>query len=344
VPPAFPEATIVTHAPSTSRGTVLVTAPGFQLDGEACGARLRQHGLTIDHVGPGANRTPADVAELARGAVAAIASADPFTAEVFAAAPDLRVIARTGVGVDSIDLDAATRAGVLVTTTPGLNDETCADHTLALLLAATRRIVEHDASMRRGQWDRGGALTPWDLHGKRVGVVGQGRIGRAVVRRLRGFGTEIRVFDPALPPGAEDACGSFEELLPWADVLTLHLPMTPETAGLIGPAALAAMKPGAILVNTSRGGLVDEAAVIDALASGRLRGAAIDVFPDEPPTNPAWRGLPNVVLSPHVGGLSVEAIEAMAAMCVGQVLDVLAGAVPDGVVNPDAVERARERR
>jgi phosphoglycerate dehydrogenase-like enzyme len=320
-------------------GRVLVTAPGFDAEDDDTGARLRQAGLVVDHAGVRGNRSSEEVARLAAGATAAIVSSDPFTAEVLAAAPELRVIARTGVGVDSVDLEAATRAGVVVTTTPGLNDETCADHALALLLAATRRVVEHHASVRRGEWDRGGALTPWDLHAKRVGVIGYGRIGRSVVRRLRGFGTAIRVYDPAADPAPEPAlrCDVLEELLAWADVVTLHAPLTPQTAGLIGERELAAMKPEAILVNTSRGGLVQERPLLEALGSGRLRAAAIDVFPEEPPADPAWRTLPNVVLSPHIGGLSVEAIHAMARQCVQQVLDLLDGRTPDGVVNPEVL-------
>jgi len=322
---------------------VLVTAPGFDLDGEQTGVRLRDAGLDVDHAGPRGNRPPEEVARLAGPAVGAIVSSDPFTEEVFEAAPQLRVLARLGVGIDSIDLDAATRAGVVVTTTPGLNDETCADHALALLLATLRRVVEHDASVRRGEWDRGGALTPWDLHGKRVGVVGYGRIGRGVVRRLTGFGTEVRVFDPVAALDPRLTCATLEELLAWADVVTLHLPLTPATQGLIGSAALAVMKPEAILVNTSRGGLVEEAALIEALTSGRLRAAALDVFADEPPSNAALRTLPNVVLSPHIGGLSREAIDAMARQCVQQVLDVLGGTQPDGVVNPDVLARVQAR-
>jgi D-3-phosphoglycerate dehydrogenase len=325
-----------------AHGRVLITAPGFDADGEQTGARLREAGLELNHAGPRGNRTAEEVGRLAADAVAAIVSADPFTKEVFEAAPELRVIARSGVGVDSIDLDAATRAGVVVTTTPGLNDETCADHTLALLLAALRRIVEHDASVRRGEWDRGGDLTPWDLHGKRVGVVGYGRIGRSVVRRLQGFGTQIRVYDPVTVPDGELTCATLEELLAWADVVTLHAPLTPATQRLIGAAQLAAMRPGAVLVNASRGGLIDEPALVQALTSGRLRVAALDVFADEPPANAGLRYLPNVVLSPHIGGLSREAIDAMTRQCVQQVLDVLGGGVPDGVVNPDVLARAQQ--
>ncbi len=330
-----------TDATTALTGRVLVTAPGFEVDGEQTGARLSAAGLDLNHAGPRGNRAPGEVAELAADAVAAIVSSDPFTAEVFEAAGELRVIARLGVGVDSIDLDAATRAGVVVTTTPGLNDETCADHALALLLAASRRVVEHDASVRRGEWDRGGALTPWDLHHKRVGVIGYGRIGRSVVRRLQGFDADVRAFDPVAAPDPPFGCATLSELLAWADAITLHAPLTPATQHLIGAAELAAMRPGGIVVNTSRGGLVDEAALVEALTSGRLRAAALDVFADEPPSNAGLRFLSNVVLSPHIGGLSREAIDAMARRCVEQVLDVLDGRLPGGVVNPDVLARAR---
>jgi phosphoglycerate dehydrogenase-like enzyme len=316
-----------------------VTAPGFDVSGAETGVRLQEFGLTVDHAGARGGRLPEEVADLCRDATAAIVSSDPFSAAVFAAAPKLRVIARLGVGTDSIDIDAATEAGVLVTTTPGLNDETCADHSMALLLAAVRRVVEHDASVRRGEWDRGGDLTAWDLHGKRVGVIGYGRIGRAVVRRLDGFATDIRVFDPGVDVPARFDCPDLLDLIGWAEILMLHVPLTDGTAGLIGAAEFALMRPGGILVSTARGGVVDETALAAALASGRLQAAALDVFEREPPSVSGLRDLPNIVLSPHIGGLSKESLGAMAAQCVDQVLEALAGRMPDGVVNPGAVER-----
>lgn len=317
---------------------IVVTAPGFDAGGESAAAPLRMSGVTVHHAGARGSRRADEVAALMRGAVGAIVSSDPFTADVFRCSPNLRIVARLGVGTDSIDLDAATASGVIVTTAPGLNDETCADHALAMLLAAARRIVENDASVRRGDWDRGGALTPWDLHGAKVGVVGYGRIGRGVVRRLRGFGTEIRVCDPAVTDDVL-ACSSLQELLAWADVVTLHVPLSATTERLIGPDEIALMRGDAILVNTSRGGVVDQEALFDALAGGRLRAAALDVFAEEPPRTVEWRRLPNVVLSPHVGGLSVGAIAAMGRRCVEQVLAVLADRPPEGIVNPEVLLR-----
>jgi phosphoglycerate dehydrogenase-like enzyme len=215
-----------------------------------------------------------------------------------------------------------------------------------MILAAVRRIVEHDASVRRGEWLRAGAMTPWDLHGTTVGLVGFGGIGRAVARRLEGFGTRVLVTDPALDP-AERPAGlevvDLRTLLARADVVSLHLPLLDSTRGIIGVAELAAMPPRALLVNTSRGGLIDEAALVAALASGRLRGAALDVFADEPAVPVGLRSLPNVVLTPHVGGLSERSIGRMTRDATDCVMKVLAGApARDSVVNPIALDHPRQ--
>jgi phosphoglycerate dehydrogenase-like enzyme len=317
-----------------TRGKVVVTWPGYSADDPETGGLLRAAGYEVElapRLGP---RGPADVAELVRDCVGAVVSTDPFDATVFAAAPELRVLARTGVGIDAIDVAAATAAGVVVTTTPGANEQTVADHTLALMLALIRRVVEHDASVRRGEWNRNGALTAWHLHGQTVGIVGYGTIGRAVGDRVRAFGAATLVFDPALP-AAETV--ELDELLEASDVVTLHVPLTERTRGLIGERELALMRPEAIVVNTARGGLVDEAALADALAAGRLRGAGLDVFEVEPPARSRLLELPNVVLSPHTGGLSVGSIAAMQTMATRAALEVLAGRIPAGTINPQAL-------
>jgi D-3-phosphoglycerate dehydrogenase len=320
------------------RGLVVVTAPGFDSDGPTTGSLLHAAGFTIENHGPSGGRSEADMINLLAHADAAILSSDPITDAVLDACPRLRVIARSGVGTDSIDLVAATRRGVIVTTTPGLNDETCADHTVALMLGTLRRIAEHDASVRRGEWNRGGSLMPWDLHGKRVGVIGYGRIGRCVVRRLLAFTSEVRVFDPVASVDAELLCPDLTELLGWADVLTLHAPLTEQTRGLLGRNEFASMRSGIVVVNTSRGSLIDEIAFLEALQSGHVRAAAVDVFDTEPPSNSALLNLPNVTLSPHIGGLSVEAVGAIAERCVQQVLTVMDGQTPVDVVNPAVFE------
>jgi phosphoglycerate dehydrogenase-like enzyme len=321
-------------------GTVLVTWISFDPGDPHTGLLLQEAGLDIrlaPKIGP---RSPDELADLLSGAVGAIASTDPFDRSVFEAAPDLRVIARVGVGIDSIDLEAATEAGVVVTTTPGANRETVADHALALILTSVRRIVEHDASIRRGEWARAGAMTPWDFHRTTVGLLGFGEIGRAVERRLRGFGVKILISDPARRRRKDVV--SLDELLARSDIVSLHLPLLTGTRGIIGARELARMRRDAILVNTSRGALIDEHALIDALASGRLRGAALDVFADEPAVPPALLAMPNVVLTPHIGGLSVRSITAMTRLATHSVLSVLAGRpIHDAIVNPRVLDHPR---
>lgn len=318
-------------------GRVLVTWIDYDPDGARTGARLSAAGLSIDSAPKRGARSPKELARLADGAVAAIVSTDPFDRDVFAAAPDLRVIARVGVGTDSIDLAAATEAGVAVMVTRGANHETAADHTVALVLAALRRVVEHDGSVRRGEWRRGGSMMPWDLHGATVGLVGYGAIGRAVARRLRGFGVELLVSDPALPAGP--GAVALPELLRRSDVVSLHLPLTAATRGVIGEAELELMPSHAILVNTARGGLVDERALARRLAAGRLRAAALDVFADEPDVSPALAELGNVVLSPHVGGLSERSVATMTEQATEHVLQALQGRLdPAALANPDVSE------
>ena len=313
--------------------SVLVTWMGFEPDGASTGARLRAAGLRLVLAPKDGERAAADVARLVAGSVAAIVSTDPFDGTVFRAAPGLRVVARVGVGTDSIDLAAATAAGVVVTTTPGANRETAADHALAMILAALRRVVEHDASVRRGEWRRGGDLTPWDLHGTTVGLVGYGEIGQAVGRRVAGFGASVLACDPALADGVP-----LTTLLERADVVSLHLPLSVATRNLIGAAELARMPQHAVLVNASRGGLVDELALVEALRTGAIRAAALDVFAGEPHLTPGLADLPNVVLTPHIGGLSERSIALMTERATDQVLAVLAGRPDrDCVANPEVL-------
>lgn len=321
--------TLIDPSASDEPRVVVVTWLSFDPDDSHTGGLLRAAGLEVRYAPKVGARTPDQVRKLVADAAGAIVSTDPFDRGVFEAAPRLRVIARVGVGVDSIDLEAATDAGVVVTTTPGANTETTADHTLALMLATLRRIVEHDASVRRGEWNRAGELTPWDLHGLCVGIVGLGGIGRAVVERLRGFGAEIVVADPAFASADGAELVTLDELLVRADIVSLHVPLLDVTRGLIGAREIALMRPEAILVNTSRGGLVDEPSLVEALLGGRLRAAALDVFEDEPLLAPELLELSNVVLTPHIAGLSVGSIAAMTRQATRSVLDVLGGFGPE---------------
>lgn len=253
--------------------------------------------------------------------------------------PPLRLVANMAVGYNNIDAEAARRLGVLVTNTPGVLTEATADLTFALLLAAARRIPEADRFTRAGRY------TGWqpmlllgaELPGKTLGIIGMGRIGQAVARRALGFGMSILYTSrQPLPPEAERALNarfaSFEEVLRQADVLSLHVPYTPQTHHLINAETLALMKPEAYLVNTARGAVVDEAALVAALQTGRLRGAALDVFEDEPRIHPALLQMEQVVLAPHIGSATRETRARMATTAAGNILAHLRGETPPNLV------------
>jgi glyoxylate reductase len=251
-----------------------------------------------------------------------------------AAGPQLRVVANHAVGVDNVDVAACTRRGVVVTNTPDVLTEATADMTFALLLAAARRIVEGDALVRGGGWT-GWAPTQHlgaDVGGATLGLIGRGRIGEAVARRAAGFG--MRVIHTARSGGVP-----LDELLVTSDFVSLHCPLTPETRHIIDARALARMKPTAILVNTARGACVDEAALAEALAAGRIAGAGLDVFEAEPQVHPGLRASAKVVLAPHAGSATTSARRRMGEICATAVRDVLEGRRPPTVVNPEVYDR-----
>ncbi|MGH2383069.1 MAG: phosphoglycerate dehydrogenase [Candidatus Limnocylindria bacterium] len=258
-----------------------------------------------------------------------------------AAAPRLSLVGVASVGTDRIDLAAATRAGVMVVNAPTGNTIAAAEHTMALMLAMLRRIAPADASVRAGRWDRA-SHTGAELRGKTVGIIGLGKIGKAVSRRAAAFEARVLAHDPYLT--AEQATEvsarlvGLPELLLRADVVTLHTPLTPQTRNLVGPAQLDAMKTGAYLLNVARGGIVDEAALADALRSGRLAGAAVDVYSAEPMAadNPL-RGAPNLLLTPHLGASTAEAQERVGTEMAEQVVAALSGVTPPYAVNAPAV-------
>jgi D-3-phosphoglycerate dehydrogenase len=264
-----------------------------------------------------------------------IRSATTIDAEALAAAPRLKVVARAGIGLDNVDVDAATARGVLVVNAPQSNISSAAEHALALLLAVARRIPAAHASLTAGEWKRS-AFTGVEIAGKTVGVLGLGRIGQLVASRLAAFGVTLLAYDPYVPASRAAQMGvrllPLPELLAASDVVTVHLPKTPETMGLLGKEELAAMKPGALLVNAARGGLVDEDALAEALRSGHLGGAALDVFATEPTTSSPLFGLPTVVVTPHLGASTVEAQEKAGTAVARSVRLALRGEfVPDAV-------------
>ncbi len=239
-----------------------------------------------------------------------VRSATRVTREVISRAARLKVIGRAGVGVDNVDLEAATERGIAVLNVPDGNVIAACEHTFALMLALARQIPDAVKSLREGRWERQKFLGR-ELYRKVLGIVGLGRIGSEVARRARAFGMEVLAYDPFVSPARAQKLGvevvGWEELLSRADFLTLHVPLTPQTRSLIGRAELRRMKKGAFLINTSRGGVVDEAALFEALSSGHLGGAALDVFEREPPGDHPLFRLPHFVATPHLGASTVEA-------------------------------------
>ena len=257
-------------------------------------------------------------------------------AALIAAGSRLQVIGRAGVGVDNVDLDAATRAGITVVNAPTGNTIAAAEHTFALLMGLARKVAVADASVRRGEWKRS-LFQGVELRGRTLGIVGLGKIGMAIADRARGFEMRVLGVDPYVT--AEQAAlhsvelVDFDELLARADAVTVHVPLNRATRALIGEKAIARMRPGAFVLNVARGGIVDEAAVANALRSGHLGGAGIDVFETEPPVDSPLLDAPNALLTPHLGASTAEAQVAVSEEIADQVIDVLAGRAARYAVN-----------
>lgn len=296
-------------------------------------ALLRTAGPTL--YDPDLHRNPGRlVADLADARALVVRNSTRVTAELLAAAPVLQVVGRLGAGLDNVDLQACRRRGVAVVYAPGANAVSVAEHTLALILALARRLCPAHAAAREGRWERE-ALAGTELAGKTLGILGFGSIGRLVAERARALGMAIAVHHPRLSPADPDLTRlearlvSLADLLRQADYLTLHLPLADGTRGILGEAELQSMKPGACLINTARGGLVDEDALARALQHGPLTGAALDVRSQEPPApNDPLAPLPQVLLTPHVAGLTKEAQARTCLMVAEDVLRVLREAPP----------------
>ncbi len=314
------------HAP---RPIVVIAEPLAPAAEQALG-----DAVTVRHV-DGTDR-PALLDGLRDAAAVIVRSATRIDAEAIAAAPRLTVIARAGVGLDNVDIPAATARGVLVVNAPQSNVTSAAEHAVALLLSVARRIPAADASLRTGHWRRS-TFTGVELAGKTVGVVGLGRVGQLFAARLAAFDTSVIAYDPYLPPARAASLGvrmvDLPELLRISDVISIHLPRTSETVGLIGVDELATVKPGVLIVNAARGGLIEEQALADAIRAGQVGGAGIDVFVDEPPAaGHPLIGLDNVVVTPHLGASTREAQDKAGLSVAGSVLRALRGEfVPDAV-------------
>ena len=287
----------------------------------------------------GANRSEL-LSNLATVNAVLIRSATKMDAEAVAAAPNLKIIARAGVGLDNVDVPAATAAGVLVVNAPTSNIVSAAELAVSLLLAVARNVVPANLALKNGQWKRsqfGGV----ELQGKTVGIIGMGKIGMLVAQRLSGFDMKFVAYDPyvkAAPGGGpEIRMVSLDELLAESDFVTIHIPKTSETAGLIDSAALAKMKPSAFVINAARGGVLDESALFDALKAGTIAGAGLDVYATEPCTDSPLFALDNVVATPHLGASTEEAQEKAGVAVAESVVAAFAGTEVPGAVNADLV-------
>jgi D-3-phosphoglycerate dehydrogenase len=307
------------------------------LTGSTAEPRLRGLGTVTIHTERGADQEAELIRRVGNAEVVVnIRAYARFTDRVLAACPRLRLVSIWGTGVDNVDLEACRRHGVYVTNTPGVNADAVAEHTIALMLAVTRKIPAMDRDTRAGQWPRGLLV---QSRGKTLGVIGLGEIGRRVASLGRGLGMTALAWSLGPDGGRAAAAGAtavaLEELLRRSDVVSLHLRLTDRTRGFLDAARLALVKPTAFLVNTARGGLVDREALLAALRSGRLAGAALDVFHEEPlPANDALAQLPTVVLTPHNAGMTPEVIESGLHRAVDNIEQFMRGAPRDVVVAP----------
>jgi D-3-phosphoglycerate dehydrogenase len=322
--------------------TVLITTRSFGKEVREPLERLQREGCRILEWREGSGLLESDLLAKVAEADAWIVAFHPIGPTLLDRAPRLRIIAKHGVGVDNIDIAVATERGIVVTTAPSANDQAVADLAMALLLALLRRIPEASASVKAGRWER---FLGAGLPGKTMGILGLGRIGQNVARRAAGFGVELIGADPVWPEEAAREIGirrvDIRDLLAESEIISLHAPLTPKTEGLIGEREITLMKPGVWIVNTSRGKVVNEKEMYEALVSGKVAGYATDVFETEPPTGSPLLSLPNVIATPHMGTHTRESIRCMGDRVVDAVLRVLRGERPEHVVNPEVWERRK---
>jgi D-3-phosphoglycerate dehydrogenase len=298
---------------------------------------LRDAGFELVYPNRGAQLTEDELMTFLSGVKATLAGSEPYTARVLEAHPQLRVVARAGVGYDAVDIAAATRFGMAVTIAPGTNEGSVAEHTFCLMLCLAKRLVPQHLGVKAGGWPRSANLP---LRGRTLGIAGLGRIGKAVAIRGHAFGMRLLAYDPV--PDAAFAERNHVTLVPFdqlaaeSDYLTLHLPATKESRHLINRRTLALMKPTAFLINTARGAVVNEADLLDALRNQRLAGAGLDVFEEEPPGKHPLFELDNVVLTPHAAGVDVQSRDDMALSAAQAIVSLSRGEWPaEKIVNPE---------
>lgn len=307
---------------------VLVTATSFKPDRPTPALeKLQQFADEIIYNPYGRPLTEEELIPLLQGCDGYIAGLDYVTEGVLERCDRLKVVSRYGAGVDRVDLAAAARLGIPVCNTPGANAQAVADLALGLMLCAARKLPMLDRSTRGGAWVRS---TGVELYGKTLGILGLGAIGKSVAKRGQGFDMKVLAYDPYLDQAYADAHGivpaTFDEVVAQSDVISLHLPLNDQTRHVIDRKAMEAMKPGVILINTARGGLIDEEAAYELLKSGHLGGLGLDAYEVEPPAGSPLFALDNVVSTPHTGSHTAEATACMAEMSVQNLIDVLSGA------------------
>ena len=284
--------------------------------------RLKAAGFDLRFNDLGRAMAKPELIDALPGVVAAIAGGETYDRDVFEAAPELRVVARLGVGYDKVDTEVARKHGVAVITAIGGNHDAVADYAMGMILSLGLSLVDHDRALRDGQWQVPFHRGVW---GRTLGLLGLGRIGRAVAKRAHGFGMQILAYDPVMDPVTAEAFGveltSLHRLLRQSDFVSIHLPLNSETRNMIGGDAFALMKPEAYLINTARGGQIDETALIEALRTGAIAGAALDVFASEPlPADDPLRTAPNLLLSPHCSAMDSKSVDQMLDITVDNVL------------------------
>jgi lactate dehydrogenase-like 2-hydroxyacid dehydrogenase len=307
---------------------------------------LREH-CEVDYEGTDDGMTAEQLRERIRGKQGVVSQlTDKFTREVIASLQGVRIIANVAVGFDNVDVPAATEAGILVTNTPDVLTDTTADLAFALLLAAARRLIEGHQFVHSGKWKKWAIdlLVGHDVHHRTLGILGLGRIGQAVARRGKGFSMRILYHDAAraakdVESALEAEFVSFEQLLRDSDFISIHVPLSQATRKLIGVEQLRMMKQTAVLVNTARGPIVDEAALAEALREGVIAGAGLDVFEQEPAVHPGLLNLPQAVLAPHIGSASVDTRRRMSMMAAENAVAALTGRRPPNLLNPEVWDR-----
>lgn len=335
---------MVSRMGNDSRATVAVISHLCWACGTAALQRLQERGVIVFRPSPRGRLAGDALVQAIKDADAVIASTEPYTKDVLMCLPRLRIITRWGVGYDNIDLDGATELGIIVTYTPEYVPEAVADLAFGLMIALARKIVDAALSIRDGRWEPKLGVGLW---GKTLGIVGLGRIGIAIAKRAFGFGMRVLAYDIVPKPGAESMGVRFttlEELLRESDFVSLNVPLNDTTIGMIGEREFKMMKPTAYLINTSRGKVVDEHALIKALEKGWIAGAALDVYSTEPlPSEHPLRKMPNCLCTPHMGTHDVDAARLVSELAVSCIVSALRGEVPKYVVNASVVERQNLR-